>query len=138
MVRMALEQHRDCVCIKLDVPNTQSTVSNAAILEMLETKPTHQHMAWSFATSQVAPYFLESKGWVWAEVEAGEAELGGRPDGQGPAGPVDSAVCLSPAKAVLIPLPAVSLQHGRDCGEPGQHVVVNALSKQHAQARAYF
>ena len=77
MVRMALEEHPDWVCLKLDVENAHSSIARAAILEVLEQEPDLRHMAWSCASSLAAPTTLEVGGKVWGE--AGDGVLQGKP-----------------------------------------------------------
>ena len=81
MVRMCLEEHEDWVCIKLDIANAHSSISRAAILEVLEGEPELKHLAWSFASSLAAPTILEHGGEVWGE--AGDGLLQGRPSSGG-------------------------------------------------------
>ena len=81
MVRMALEANEEFVCIKLDIENAHSSISRAAILEVLEAEPDLQHLAWSFATSMAATSKLEHGGEVWGE--AGDGLLQGKPTSTG-------------------------------------------------------
>ena len=50
------------MCIKLDVENAHSSISRAAILEVLEQEPELRHLACSFVTSMAAPTTLEIGG----------------------------------------------------------------------------
>ena len=81
MVRMALEEHETCVCLKLDVANAHSSMARAAILEVLEQEPSLRHMGWSFATSLASNTLLEVGGQVWGE--AGDGLMQGKPSSGG-------------------------------------------------------
>ena len=81
MVRMSLEENAEFICIKLDIENAHSSISRAAILEVLEQEPDLRHLAWSFASSMAAPTLLEQGGEAWGE--AGDGLAQGKPTSNG-------------------------------------------------------
>ena len=63
MVQMYMEMNPTHVCVKLDVTNAYTTMSWAAILEVLESEPELRHMSWGIETSMAVPTGLESAGY---------------------------------------------------------------------------
>ena len=81
IIRMVMEEHRDWVCVKIDVENAHNSVSRASILEAVEGEPSLRHLAWHYAATSAAPTALESGGEVWGEGEEGLTQ--GRPGSSG-------------------------------------------------------
>ena len=81
VVRMLIGEHREWVCVKLDIENAQNAVIKASLLETMDSEPSLQHLSLHAASVLAMPSALESGGLVWGEqgdgFTQGDAEISG-------------------------------------------------------------